>query len=85
VCLAVATTALMTLGGSAFAAGDAAKGKAAFAAKCTSCHQEGLGANPFFSLPSWPCSHLSWDDGMPCSALMPFGLLRRSTARALLQ
>jgi cytochrome c len=45
--LAVATAALMTLGGLAFAAGNAARGKAAFAAKCASCRQEGLGANPF--------------------------------------
>jgi cytochrome c len=46
-CFAVAMTAFMALGGSAFAAGDAAKGKAAFAAKCAICHQAGLGANPF--------------------------------------
>jgi len=46
-CLAVAMTALMALGGSAFAAGDAAKGKAAFAAKCAICHQAGLGAKPW--------------------------------------
>ena len=45
--LAVAMMALMALGGSAFAVGDSAKGKAAFAAKCASCHQEGLGAGPF--------------------------------------
>jgi cytochrome c len=44
---AVAMTALIALSGSAFAAGDAAKGKAAFAAKCAICHQAGLGANPF--------------------------------------
>jgi cytochrome c len=40
-------TALMALGGSALAAGDAAKGKADFAARCAICHQTGLGANPF--------------------------------------
>ena len=45
-CLAVAITALMAFGGSAFAAGDADKGKAAFA-KCSICHQAGLGAKPF--------------------------------------
>jgi cytochrome c len=45
--LAVAVAALMTLNGSAFATGNAARGKAAFVAKCSSCHQEGLGANPF--------------------------------------
>ena len=44
---ALAITVLTVFGGSAFAAGDAAKGKAAFAAKCAICHQEGLGANPF--------------------------------------
>ena len=46
-CFAVAMTALIPLDGSAFAAGDAAKGKAAFAVKCAICHQAGLGANPF--------------------------------------
>jgi cytochrome c len=45
--LAIAVAAMLAIGGSAFAAGNAAKGKAAFAAKCASCHQEGLGANPF--------------------------------------
>ncbi len=45
--LAVAVAALMALGGSAFATGNAARGKAAFAAKCSSCHQAGLGATPF--------------------------------------
>jgi len=45
--LAVAMTALIALSGSALAVGDAAKGKAAFAEKCASCHQAGLGANPF--------------------------------------
>ena len=43
-CLAVAMTALMAFGGSAFAAGDADKGKAAFAAKYGICHQVGPGA-----------------------------------------
>jgi len=43
-CLAVAMTALMAFGGSAFAAGDPDKGKAAFAAKCGICHQVGPGA-----------------------------------------
>jgi cytochrome c len=42
-CLAVAVTALMAFGGSAFAAGDAEKGKADFA-KCAICHQIGPGA-----------------------------------------
>jgi len=37
-CLAVAMAVLMALGGSVFAAGDADKGKAAFA-KCVICHQ----------------------------------------------
>ena len=46
-CLAVAMTALIALEVSAFAAGDVAKGKAAFAVKCAICHQAGLGANPF--------------------------------------
>jgi cytochrome c len=46
-CLAVAMTSLMALGALAFAAGNAAKGKAAFAAKCAICYQEGFGANPF--------------------------------------
>ena len=45
--MAVAVATSMALGGSAFATGDAAKGKAAFAANCATCHQEGLGANPF--------------------------------------
>ena len=46
--LAVAVAVLMALGGSAFATtGNAARGKAAFAAKCASCHQGGLGAKPF--------------------------------------
>ena len=45
--LALAMTVLTALGGSAFAAVDGAKGKAAFATKCAICHQEGLGANPF--------------------------------------
>ena len=40
-------TALMALGQSTFAAGDHAKGKVAFAAKCGICHETGLGANPF--------------------------------------
>ena len=46
-CFAVAMTALIPLDGSACAAGDAAKGKAAFAVKCAICHQAGLGAYPF--------------------------------------
>jgi cytochrome c len=46
-CLAVGINALMALSMSAFAAGDAAKGKAAFTTKCASCHQAGLGATPF--------------------------------------
>jgi cytochrome c len=46
-CLAVAMAALVAFAGSAFAGGNAAKGKAAFAARCASCHQEGLGAGPF--------------------------------------
>ena len=46
-CLAVAMAALMALEGLAFAAGDAAEGKTAFAAKCAICHQAGLGASPF--------------------------------------
>jgi cytochrome c len=42
--VAVASAAaLIALGGSAFAAGDAEKGKAAFA-KCAICHQVGPGA-----------------------------------------
>ena len=45
-CLAVAMTALVAFGRSAFAAGDADKGKAAFA-KCAICHQAGLGAKPW--------------------------------------
>ena len=44
---AIAMTALMALGQSTFAAGDHAKGKVAFAAKCGICHETGLGANPF--------------------------------------
>ena len=39
----VCAAALVALSGSAFAAGDAAKGKAAFA-KCAICHQVGPGA-----------------------------------------
>src|SRR5215471_15626346 len=42
-CVAVCAAALATVTGSAFAAGDAAKGKAAFA-KCGICHQVGPGA-----------------------------------------
>lgn len=42
---AVSAVALMTLGGSAFAAGDAAKGKEIFTtALCATCHQIGPGA-----------------------------------------
>ena len=40
---AIAMTALMAQ--STFAAGDHAKGKVAFAAKCGICHETGLGAN----------------------------------------
>ena len=46
-CFAVSMPILIALDGSAFAAGDAAKGKAAFAVKCAICHQAGLGANPY--------------------------------------
>ena len=43
--VAVAAAALMALGGSAQAAGDAAKGKADFtSALCATCHQIGPGA-----------------------------------------
>jgi cytochrome c2 len=55
--LGLAMTVLTMLGGSAFAAGDAAKGKAAFTAKCAICHQKGLGANPFVG----PELKASWD------------------------
>ena len=41
--IGVCAAALVALSGSAFAAGDAAKGKAAFA-KCGICHQVGPGA-----------------------------------------
>jgi len=40
----LAAVALMALSGSAFAAGDAEKGKADFTAKCGICHQVGPGA-----------------------------------------
>ncbi len=41
VCAAAGAAALLTLSGSAFAAGDAEKGKADFTAKCGICHQVG--------------------------------------------
>jgi cytochrome c len=42
-CVVVSAAALIAFGGSALAAGDAEKGKAAFA-KCAICHQVGPGA-----------------------------------------
>ena len=42
--VAVGTAASLALGVSAHAAGDAAKGEAAFKAKCAICHQVGAGA-----------------------------------------
>ncbi|MGB3022729.1 MAG: c-type cytochrome [Methyloceanibacter sp.] len=41
VCAAAGAAALLALSGSAFAAGDAEKGKADFATKCGICHQVG--------------------------------------------
>jgi cytochrome c len=43
-CVAAGTLMLVAFGGSAFAAGDAAKGKELFTTKCGICHQVGPGA-----------------------------------------
>jgi cytochrome c len=44
VTVAASVAALLALGGTAIAAGDAAKGEADFKAKCAICHQVGAGA-----------------------------------------
>ncbi len=43
-CVVAGTLMLAAFGGSAFAAGDAAKGKELFTTKCGICHQVGPGA-----------------------------------------
>ena len=43
-CVVAGTLMLVAFGGSAFAAGDAAKGKELFTTKCGICHQVGPGA-----------------------------------------
>lgn len=49
--VALLASVLLASAGQAFAEGDAAKGKAAFAAKCALCHQVGEGAKPLIGPP----------------------------------
>ena len=49
--VALLASVLLASAGQAFAEGDAAKGKAAFAAKCALCHQVGEGAMPLIGPP----------------------------------